>query len=472
MTEQSSYQRKVNAAKESINNVSPSFCIAKWKQVTIHLQNGHTHSCHHPNTHVVPLSEIQKNPTALHNTEFKKSQRKLMLEGKRPEECSYCWKAEDAGDQLSDRIYKSAEPWALPNLDSIVSKSWDDNVDPSYVEVSFSSVCNFKCSYCSPSVSSKWMEEIVQHGPYQTSTQFNNIQWLKSEEKMPIPEKDDNPYVDAFWKWWPTMYPQLQHFRITGGEPLLSKHTFKVLDYIIENPIPNPELRLGINTNLNPPDELIDKFIKKLQIIQERQLVKVIDVYTSAESHGDQAEYIRYGMNYNKWLSNVDRIITEVPEVRVGLMSTYNVLSIPKYKMFLEDILKIRRKHNEKSIKNGRSVITVDTPYLRYPEHQSAFIITEDLVPYIEEQLQFMESNREPTSGSYIPFNGFHDHEIYKLKRIYNMVIDELRNPANKLLLQRKDFITFVDEHDRRRNTSFLKTFPELANMYNSWKSL
>jgi len=148
------------------------------------------------------------------------------------------------------------------------------------------------------------------------------------------------------------------------------------------------------------------------------------------------------------------------------------VLSIPKYKMFLEDILKIRRKHNNKSIKNGRSVITVDTPYLRYPEHQSAFIITADLLPYVEEQLRFMEDNREPTSGLYVPFNGFHDHEIYKLKRIYNMIVEELNKPASNLLLNRKDFITFVDEHDRRRNTNFLKTFPELTNMYNSWKLL
>ena len=54
----------------TINSISPSFCVAKWKQVTMHLQNGHTHSCHHPNTHVVPLEEIRRNPTALHNTEF------------------------------------------------------------------------------------------------------------------------------------------------------------------------------------------------------------------------------------------------------------------------------------------------------------------------------------------------------------------------------------------------------------------
>ena len=63
---------------QAINDISSSFCIAKWKQTTLHLQNGHTHSCHHPRPHVVPVEEVKKNPSALHNTRFKKQRRKEM----------------------------------------------------------------------------------------------------------------------------------------------------------------------------------------------------------------------------------------------------------------------------------------------------------------------------------------------------------------------------------------------------------
>ena len=55
---------EVNIIKQKLDNVSSSFCLAKWYQVTIHLQNGHTHSCHHPGTHKVPLDELINNPTA------------------------------------------------------------------------------------------------------------------------------------------------------------------------------------------------------------------------------------------------------------------------------------------------------------------------------------------------------------------------------------------------------------------------
>ena len=57
--------------KEFLDTVGRGMCMAKWTQVTIHLQNGHTHSCHHPATHKIPLRELEENPTALHNTKYK-----------------------------------------------------------------------------------------------------------------------------------------------------------------------------------------------------------------------------------------------------------------------------------------------------------------------------------------------------------------------------------------------------------------
>lgn len=453
----------------ALNNLNNAICIAKWKQVTVHLQTGHTHSCHHPSTHVIPISEITKTPSALHNTEFKKLQREKMLNGIRPTECNYCWKVEDSGN-ISDRYYKSSEKWALPHLQDIINAPWNDDVVPSYVEVSFSSVCNFKCSYCNPSVSSKWMEEINQYGPYPTTTNFNNLEWIKQDNKMPIPEKDNNPYVTAFWNWWPTIYNELQHFRITGGEPLLSKHTFLVLDYIIENP--NTNLTLEINSNLNVPDILYNKFLNKLQYIQINNLVKDIVVFTSVESVGAQAEYIRFGMNYSQWLSNLDKLLDTVPRIKTTIMSTYNLLSILRFKELLMDVLHLRKKYNTNAIANSRAAVLIDIPYLTYPEHQSAMLATSELLPLIAEQISFMETNIEPTLGCYIPYNGFHLHEINKLKRIFDLVNNEINTPSISSTIHKRDFIKFVDEHDIRRGTNFKETFPEFASIYNKWKQL
>ena len=32
--------------------------------------------------------------------------------------------------------------------------------------------------------------------------------------------QDENPYLTAFWKWWPELYKNLEVFPMTGGEPL------------------------------------------------------------------------------------------------------------------------------------------------------------------------------------------------------------------------------------------------------------
>lgn len=466
MTMYDGYHDRLVNVKQQLDEVSPSFCIAKWKQVTMHLQNGHTHSCHHPKTHFIPVEEIKRNPTALHNTEFKKQQRKMMLRGERPPECDYCWRVEDkAEDSFSDRVYKSADSWALPHIQDIVDRPWDDDTNPSYVEVSFGNVCNFKCSYCAPQFSSQWMEEVEKHGPFPTSDRFNNLDWLRSERAMPIPVREENPYVDAFWEWWPSMYKDLEHFRITGGEPMLNKNTFRVLDYIIENP--NPNLSFSINSNMNPPDDLFEKFLEKIKIIVNEGKVKQFKMFTSAEAHGRQSEYIRTGMNYDRWLDNLHRVYATIPNFEFTIMSTYNILSVTTYIEFMQDILEIKRRYGRHD--SWRNPCLLDIPYLRYPPHQAIFIAEPQMVEMVQAQVDFMYSNLENPSDHSSNGRGFYEHEADKLKRILEVVKNTRSNSDTEQ--HRKNFVRYVDEHDRRRVTDFADTFPELVPFYNKWKN-
>ena len=458
------FKERLNKTKEQLDGVSKSFCLAKWKQVTIHLQNGHTHSCHHPRTHKIPLDELKKNPSALHNTNIKKQARKEMLEGKRPSECDYCWNIEDTpGSHFSDRHLKSNDVWALPHFNEIKEMPWDADVNPSYVEVSFSNVCNFKCAYCAPHISSKWMEEIKQYGPYPTLYKFNNLEWVEQAKQTPIPHNQYNPYVEAFWKWWPELYNDLHTFRITGGEPLLSKDTFKVLDYIIENP--NPNLELGINSNLGVPNEIYNKFIEKLKIIGRENKLKKITIFTSVDTAGLQAEYIRYGLNYNNMMDNLDYLLDcKIPNLKTTVMCTFNALSITNYNQLLKNISDLRIKHYAPDI--GRHMpINLDIPYLRHPEHLSVQILTQEYLEMVEKSIQYMKTLDEEKIGYYV---GYFDYEIQKLERLYDWMKEE-KNPI-WLSQMRKDFYNYFNEYDRRRNLNFLETFPEMEDFWNICK--
>jgi organic radical activating enzyme len=444
--------------KDLINAVSTSFCTAKWLQTTVYLQNGYNHSCHHPSPHKIPIDEILADPAAIHNSQHKKKQRAMMLEGHRPSECDYCWKIEDLDKEyFSDRHYKSADYWAWDRIDEIAASNPHDNVYPSYLEVSFSNVCNLKCSYCSPEISSKWLEEIKQHGPYPISESNYNIDWYKSVGRYPYAHNEDNPYVDAFWKWFPEALPYLKVFRITGGEPLLSKDTWRVLEFIKSNPQPN--LEIAINTNLSVDDKLIDRFIAEVN--QLKNSVKKIDIYTSLESTGPQAEYSRYGLDYSKFLVNIRKCLSQT-DCSVAVMTTINILSMPSFDNFIEMIMSLRKEFNH-SFEHNRIPLSIN--YLRWPGHLSATLLPNDIKKsYIDRILSKAESWLKYFSSD--KYARLYLEEWDQIQRFCDYLIIENNDPE-----KRKNFVLYIQEYDRRRNTNFEIVFPEYSNLLKDWNA-
>ena len=454
--------------KEKLDKVGCGMCLAKWTQTTIHLQMGETHSCHHPSTHKIPIKELQRNPSALHNTRFKKERRKEMLEGKRPAECDYCWNVEDNSQRFSDRVFKSNESWSKPYYDEIVELGWRGDYNPKYVEVSFSNTCNFKCSYCGPSFSSTWVEEAKKFGPYPTDDNFNDLKYLKDVGKMPIHAKDHNPYVEAFWKWWPDLYRDLHTFRITGGEPLLSNDTWKVLDYIINEPNPNRKLNLAINSNLGIPDNLVDKFIEKINRIEDEGRVNEFIIFTSVDS-GDakQAEYIRNGLVFNKFWDNLNKVLEKCPRVNVTIMSTFNALSVPNYRKLIDGVYDLKRTYASTD-RYWASAVFLDSSYLRHPSHQTLQVLPEHWADTVLEDAKWADFLGIPKFDNRLI--GFSDVEIQKIKRSYDWMVAP-KDPET-LRRQRSNFYRYFNAHDERRGTNFVETFPELADFYEYTKSL
>jgi hypothetical protein len=452
--------------KEKLDEVGCGMCLAKWTQVTMHLHNGMTHSCHHPSPHKIPLEELKRNPTALHNTNFKKEKRREMLNGGRPTECNYCWNVEDNSNSYSDRVFKSTEPWSFEHLDEIKNLDWRENYNPKYVEVSFSNTCNFKCSYCSPMFSSKWTEEIERHGGYPTSTNFNDMTWVKETGQMPYKHSEENPYVESFWNWWPDLYNDLHTFRVTGGEPLLSKDTWKLMEFIATTETPNRKLNLSINTNLGVPKNLIERFVTLSKKIIDENRVNELIVFTSCDAYGEQSEYIRNGMDFNLFLENVEYVLSELPKVTVVVMSTFNAMSVFSYDKLIDKIFELKKKY-QNSERYWISAIQLDSSYLRWPLHQSVKILDDEQKELILKSAKraFYYATHEFNHQHY----GFSEVEVQKIKRIYDYATS--KDEVYLLERGREDMVKFVDEHDKRRGTNFLSTFPEFKNMYEDVKN-
>jgi organic radical activating enzyme len=442
--------------KKNLDLVSPSFCLAKWLQVTLHLQNGSNHSCHHPTPHQTPLEELARDPSALHNTEYKKMLRAMMLRGERPEECDYCWRVEDApGSHFSDRMLKSTDFWARPRLAEIAASDPAKNVNPSYLEVSFGNECNFRCSYCDPQTSSAVWSSYERHGAYVGRFTLEEVQ---KQGRAPL-KNESNPYVKAFWDWFPNLAPDLKVFRITGGEPLINQNTFRVLDYIEANPLPN--LLLCVNSNFGVPEVIFRKFLEKLKSLTASGKISNFKMFTSIDTHGAQAEYLRVGLNYQRWLARVRTYLEEVPW-NITFMVTFNVLSLPHFQRLLADVTELNRDFIVTVAGKKLKRTGLDISHLTHPEYLSSWILNERWLTEISHIREFMEKNAWENIGPH----GFSWHELFKIKRIEAWAIASANNPPADLTKFRALFYLFTKQFAEREGKEFLAVFPEMEDFY------
>lgn len=451
----------LSSAEEMKDKLGPSLCLAKWQQVSLHLPTGLNNSCYHPPLHEIDSAVIEFNPGALHNTAHKKLQRKKMLQGEKPSECSYCWNMEDAG-HLSDRHYRSGEPWAAEHHDKIVNQPWDADVIPSYVEVNFSNACNLACSYCSPQFSTEWTKDINRWGAYPTKSPHNDPMHFKGR-RQPIPVRENNPYVEAFWKWWPELYPNLKHFRMTGGEPLMDNNTHKVFDYILS--MPKPDLHVDVTSNFSVVPQLFDKYIDKVKQLCKGERIEHFMQYVSLDTGDhDHAKYIRDGLDPQRLHSYVHKYLTSVPNRNsLTFIITMNNLSILGLQRQFEWILELRRLYSKDYQK-----IWFDTPVLRTPSWQSLQILPESYVNILENVYKWMELHKLDEDSN--QFAGFKDYEIQRLRRDIDWMKKGKKLSEKYLQEQRSDFYKFFSEYDKRRKLDFIATFPQMKEFWQECK--
>jgi len=445
----------------SINSISPSFCGAKWYNATIWLNMGQTTSCHHPQPHKIPLRELERSPKALHNTQYKKLVRKEMLEGIRPKECEYCWKIEDLGpDKVSDRVYKSVIYSDEELINAEKNYSWNKDVDLKTLEISFDANCNFACSYCNASFSTTWQSDIKTNGAYQNLVTDGGGAFQHAGDDAMIYGKDqlENPYLEAFWKWWEgDLQNSLRELRVTGGEPTMSKGFWKLMDWWKENK--KCDVNFAVNSNLGQSKMLVDR------LINSTHNFKHFSLYTSCESVGAHAEYIRDGLKWEVWKENAERIIVDGNLKTFNVMMTINALCLFSITEFLDFTNELRKKYEDKT------EVLVTLNILRFPSFQSATTLPEHIKLERAEHLQnwaenLIKENKETNLHTEASLWGL-VNQVYRLCE-YLREVTQGHRFASDLESREKDFKSFYTQYDIRRGKNFIETFPELADWYNS----
>jgi organic radical activating enzyme len=431
--------------KDMLDTKSESFCAAKWYNATIWLGSGMTTSCHHPLPHKVDPIAVQSNPKLLHNTPEKKEQRRQMQCGERPDGCEYCWKIEDMGPgYISDRVYKS-QIYTDQELQTAFTEDQETDVDLITLEISFDRTCNFACSYCNPAFSTTWVKDLKNNGGYTDLVSDGRNHFTHSHDSNQLFGLNEyNPYVEAFFKWWDSdLHSTLRELRITGGEPIMSPELWKLLDWFKKEDNTS-DCSIVINSNLGGKPELIDR------LVEARTHLPSLDVYTSCESTGVKAEYIRDGLDFNYWWDNLVRL--HEAGIDTHCMMTINALCLHTLPALISKILAKRTELNT----NRFAIMSLNI--LRFPSFQSALVLPRDIKISCSNQLKELINQ------------DMHEFERGQIKRLieYLQVINTPHNEAFEMPKLHNDFKQFYQQYDVRRNKNFETTFPELKDWFNT----
>ena len=450
-----------------IDPISDSFCGAKWYNATIWLGHGGTASCHHPPAHNIDKEEIKTNPSAIHNTRHKKKMRQMMLEGTRPKECEYCWKIEDmekdadGSRPVSDRTFKT-HIYSDEDLQTIANMDPAEDVNLKTLEIAFDRTCQFACSYCNPAFSTTWVKDIRTNGGYSNIRSDARGHFIDDAPYADPFEKDEgNPYVKAFWEWWPELSLGLDELRITGGEPTMSDSVWGLFDWFKENKETHPnakKMRYAINSNLGAKPKLIEKLAEATQHVERFHL------YTSGEAFGAQGEYIRDGLDFSQFSQNCVKLLRDGKIEGFHMMMTINALCLDSMVEFLDWVLQLKREfgHNKPSF---------SVNILRFPSFQSALTLPDHLRTKYHDQL--LAWHRKVQASNEVDGTGralVQDWEADQLSRLIeylDVVKTPHRNTADRDKLEH-DFKVFHEQYDKRRGKDFRKTFPNLVEWYDS----
>ena len=178
--------------------------------------------------------------------------------------------------------------------------------------------------------------------------------------------------------------------------------------------------------------------------------------YVSLDAWMEQAEYIRHGLDFRLLWDRVNQFLTEIPgRNSITFIVTMNNLSVASLDKLFAGILGLRQIYS-----NTYQRVWFDTPVLRTPTWQSLQILPESYADKLEHLWVWMLKHQETEETR---LKGFKDYEIARLDRDIAWMRDGQQLSSEYVNQNKADFYRFFAEHDRRRGTDFLHTFPEMS---------
>jgi MoaA/NifB/PqqE/SkfB family radical SAM enzyme len=476
------YQEKVL----KFANKSKTYCPLLWNHTCIKTDKSYDFCCvaqHHPHD----LDEQYRNPSAgmsidewWNSDEINKA-RKDMLNGKKPAQCTHCWKLEtadiksprhDALESLgiikgltwktttSSKVEKSfikssskyiinssrigpVDPESILRKMKITNDNTESTVQnkamlitPASYDIKFGNLCNLKCRMCHASSSSQINKEAKQHEDehktyphtYEDESQFT---WFLDRSA-------------SFWKDFEKKKDVITDLKFTGGEPLLIETLIKFLHELVNNGL-SKKISLNLITNATTVNkELIEKVFTHFYSVK---------LNVSVDGTGDVYDYIRYPGRWKTLDKNL-RLLTKYPYLQVSISPTIQVLNCINF----IDILAYAEELNALSENKIFAIVQPTINYVEYPWYHSITNMSSEERQLLHEYYKYHENNDVKVK-----------HKTHK--KVLNDLADyvlQARSRYPKYVSKcREEFIKYTATLDKIRNQSFKQGCKREWKFYN-----
>lgn len=357
------------------------------------------------------ISDFTSVDQALNSEEFKKL-RLSMLNNKQPKACTVCYEKEKLGNtswrqqRLLEKDYTAL--FNKTNKDGSI-----DNIQIQNMNVGLSNTCNLKCRICYNALSSRIEQEDIALGniaaPLTKSFESSNFELIMDDIKDKL--------------------LSLESIHFFGGEPLLIKSHYDLLDHLLEHN--KTDIFLLYHTNLHAL-----KF-KEKSIINYWSKFPKMSIAVSLDDNHKRGEYIRHGMIWNNVIKNIHTVKNDLPHVNMRVATTVSVYNALHVTELHKDLLETGLFNcSEIEVHDALGDLN-ESRMLPIELKQVAIENINNFVSYIEK---------------------YPDHE--SLANNYKEIIRHIMSEDKEYLLP--EFLARTEKIDKYRKESFFDVFLEL----------
>lgn len=390
--------------------MNKTLCAAPWVHFHV-IANGNFYPCCQWSTEL-PLGNIESSslPELIDSKDLNEV-RASMLAGRPVEGCNRCYQLED---NKAPSMRQTLNKKFLNDLQLTPRDASGAKFKLQHFDVRFSNICNLKCRSCGLDFSSSWYEDqIALYG--------------KNDFKKFITTAQN----DDFWNDLHPYLGDITSVYFAGGEPLLEKRHYQMLQYFIDNKMTGIE----INYTTNFSQLTFDNF----KALSYWEHFDNICIYASLDASGTRGEYLRKGLIWKNIEKNIQTLKLQAPRVRFKItptLSAYNTLHWPDF-------------HREWIDKGWIQPNDIHTSYLTHPEAMSMQVLPSSLKRQIVEKYERHIEHLKTLTNSEDAVAQFSSVIEFLMSRDYSHQVPEL-------LKQTKNI-----DHLRKENV--FSVFPELT---------